>query len=79
MGRLARFIRFFTEEDDSNGGDKGVLKTVTGTSLHIEDALAKPPKSFAANLEPVIIPGKNLFNKNDYVKNVGYIDLAKQQ
>ena len=79
MGRLARFIRFFTEEDDSNGGDKGVLKTVTGTSLHIEDALAKPPKSFAANLEPVIIPGKNLFNKNDYVKNVGYIDPANDR
>lgn len=53
MGRLARFIRFYTDEDDGNGGGKGVLKTVTGALLHIVDALAKPINKFTATLEPI--------------------------
>lgn len=53
MGRLARFIRFYTDEDDGNGGGKGVLKTVTGALLHVVDALAKPAKNFVVTLEPI--------------------------
>lgn len=53
MGRLARFIRFYTDEDDGNGGEKGVLKTVTGTIIHILDALKKPVNKFTATLEPI--------------------------
>ena len=53
MSRLSRFIHFYTDEDDGNGGEKGILKTVTGTLLHITDALAKPAKKFTATLEPI--------------------------
>ena len=53
MGRLARFIRFYTDEDDGNGGEKGVLKTVSGALLHVVDVLAKPAKKFVATLEPI--------------------------
>ena len=53
MSRLSRFIHFYTDEDDGNGGEKGVLKTVSGTIIHILDALAKPAKKFVATLEPV--------------------------
>ena len=54
MGRLARFIRFYTEEDD--GGTPGsapILKTITGALLHITDALAKPAHELVAVLSPV--------------------------
>ena len=53
MGRLARFIRFYTDEDDGNGGGSAILKTVTGAILHITDALAKPAKKLLVNFEPV--------------------------
>ena len=53
MSRLSRFIHFYTDEDDGNGGEKGVLKTVSGTIIHILDALAKPAKKFVATLEPI--------------------------
>ena len=53
MGRLARFIHFYTDEDDGNGGGSSILKTVSGALIHITDALAKPAKKFVATLEPI--------------------------
>lgn len=53
MGRLARFIRFYTEEDDGNGGGSSILKTVSGAILHITDALAESAKKLLVNFEPV--------------------------
>lgn len=49
-------------------------KTVSGSLIHIDDALAEPAKKFVANIEPKKVIGKNLFNKNNYVKNEGWID-----
>ena len=73
MSRLSRFIHFYTDEDDGNGGEKGVLKTVTGTIIHILDALKKPAKKLTVGMSPVqdlhgydnpwpAGGGKNLFN-----------------
>lgn len=78
MGRLARFIRFYTDEDDGNGGEKGVLKTVTGALLHIVDALAKPAKKFTATLEPIQdLHGQDAPYPSGGGKNLLPITLAK--
>ena len=46
MGRLARFIRFFTEEDEGHGGEGGEFVTVRGISpLTLINALAGKMKS----------------------------------
>lgn len=49
-------------------------KTVSGSLIHIDDALAEPVKKLSVNIDPVKVVGKNLFNKNNFVRNVGYID-----
>ena len=53
MGRLARFIRFYTEDDEGNKPEPGIWKTVTGWIIHITDALAAPVKKLEVNLEVV--------------------------
>lgn len=59
MSRLSRFIHFYTDEDEGNGGggDPGILKTVSGALIHITDALAKPLKKLVVNLEPIQASG----------------------
>ena len=55
MSRLSRFIHFYTDEDEGNGGggDPGIEKTVSGKIVHILDALAKPIKKLVAEINPV--------------------------
>lgn len=54
MGRLARFIHFYTEPDDSGPpGPPPVEKTVSGAIVHILDALARPAISLVCEINPV--------------------------
>lgn len=51
--RMSPFKRLVWLKFFSGGGSSSILKTVTGTLLHITDALAKPAKKFVATLEPI--------------------------
>ena len=53
MGRLARFIRFYTEDDEGNKPKPGVWKTLKGALIHITDALASPMQKCEVTLEPI--------------------------
>ena len=50
MGKLAKFIFFYTDEDE---GVKPVPveKTIIGNPIHITDALAKPVQSLSIALD----------------------------
>ena len=52
MSKLSRFIHFYTDEDDGNGGGSGVLKTIKAALVHITDALAKQLDKCEVTLEP---------------------------
>ena len=76
MGRLARFIYFFTDSDDGKRPEpQPVEKTVRGAIVHITDALAEPARKLTAYIEPLqdlhgydapwpAGGGKNLFDKD---------------